>query len=269
MNARPKGYGFTLIELLVVISIIALLIGILLPALSAARETARSVQCLANMRQMGIGLAVYAEDHQGILPPGFGNPADWGQPVGSTQPHWVRFVVGAYEGVAWDTVTSDNKTGETIRCPSGIESESAFEATGHYSAHPNLMPDVTGSTGRLPVMLESQSRTSELVAVVEGSQTNGLTRSASATAWAMDQPGGVYPRLLSDLPVAGRAGNDPIFAGPNTDDATIPFANGNIRWRHNSDTNANFLYLDSHASNSPIGEGILLRNIYIDRFRTQ
>ncbi|MEM6504119.1 MAG: DUF1559 domain-containing protein [Planctomycetota bacterium] len=61
--------GFTLIELLVVISIIALLIAILLPALSSARESARRSQCLSNQRQLGIGQAAYAMDHDSWLPP--------------------------------------------------------------------------------------------------------------------------------------------------------------------------------------------------------
>ena len=61
--------GFTLIELLVVISIIALLIAILLPALEAARDTARSVACLSNQRQLGIVFAAYQADFDGFFPP--------------------------------------------------------------------------------------------------------------------------------------------------------------------------------------------------------
>lgn len=62
--------AFTLIELLVVISIIALLIGILLPVLSSARESGRAVQCSSNLHQVSLGYAIYANDHRGLGVPG-------------------------------------------------------------------------------------------------------------------------------------------------------------------------------------------------------
>lgn len=61
--------GFTLIELLVVISIISLLVAMLLPALSAARSSARNVVCLSNLRQTAVGVHYYANDYKSYLVP--------------------------------------------------------------------------------------------------------------------------------------------------------------------------------------------------------
>lgn len=60
--------GFTLIELLVVISVIALLIGITLPALGQARETGRRTKCLANLRSIGQGFNLYLNESKGLFP---------------------------------------------------------------------------------------------------------------------------------------------------------------------------------------------------------
>ena len=65
---HPAAAGFTLIELLVVISIIAVLIGVLLPALAAARDAAKLTACGQNLRQVGIGIHTYANDHAARIP---------------------------------------------------------------------------------------------------------------------------------------------------------------------------------------------------------
>lgn len=63
-----RGMGFTLIELLVVIGIIAILMAILLPAMSKARESARTTACLSNLRQVGMYIQMYANDTRGWFP---------------------------------------------------------------------------------------------------------------------------------------------------------------------------------------------------------
>src|SRR5690242_18166424 len=60
--------GFTLVELLVVIGIIAVLIGILMPALSRARQQAQSAECMSNMRACGQIFLLYATENKGFLP---------------------------------------------------------------------------------------------------------------------------------------------------------------------------------------------------------
>lgn len=69
MHCRPqRAPAFTLIELMVVIAIIAILVGITIPALGSARETARRVKCAANLRSQGLALQMYLDDYKGVLP---------------------------------------------------------------------------------------------------------------------------------------------------------------------------------------------------------
>lgn len=74
-SPRRCSGGFTLIELLVTVSIISLLISILLPSLSRAREQAKSLHCLARLKEFGNALAAYENNYSGAMPPALWYPA--------------------------------------------------------------------------------------------------------------------------------------------------------------------------------------------------
>lgn len=100
--------AFTLIELLVVISIIALLIAILLPSLGAARESAKRVQCLANLKQMATTVYALTEENKGWVP----EPAQSGR-NGDTG----RYVMNSFESDEWKAFKKAGHSVELLTCP--------------------------------------------------------------------------------------------------------------------------------------------------------
>jgi len=113
VNLRCQS-GFTLIELLVVIAIVGILGGLLLPALSAAKAKAGSARCLGNLRQIGIGLRLYADENEGRLP----RLAPDGRPPGLTNA----------TGIVLPRLLAPATSPELFRCPQ--DRKGVFRQTG-------------------------------------------------------------------------------------------------------------------------------------------
>jgi len=119
-NASLPAPGFTLIELLVVISIIALLVAILLPSLSASRARARLIRCSANQKQLVLGMAIYVNDFRGrapwdtsVLVGTHVTAAQWSGPSGRTGP--TRYMTMA--GILAPVSAMDNSRSTFRTCP--------------------------------------------------------------------------------------------------------------------------------------------------------
>ena len=111
---QVKLASFTLIELLVVIAIIAILAAMLLPALSAARERAKSTRCISNLRQCGMGMIQYAQNNNNMLP-------SYQDANGSAQYKCWPTLIASYIGY-------EVKSGPALfHCPSGDIQEDTEE----------------------------------------------------------------------------------------------------------------------------------------------
>lgn len=284
---RNTQAGFTLVELLVVIGIIAVLIGVLLPALNKARQSANNLKCMANLRSIGQALNIYAAQNKGVLPMGYwdgSNPFGSGV-VDSRRTDWRLLTQTVLQKQAADNYQDAANAGAyTTKIATDVFTDvDVPENIGvlSYSAHPRLMPVInirdpifftTGKTVWLsPYKLSKIRRSAEIVLIADAnlaplSAFNNRMQ-ANATMGFLDKkafnggPGATPTNLLDDY---SRPGILPTYA-PNTPieltyDTTLKYnvdisQNGEtnpvgwstIRFRHLNNKAANVLMADGHV----------------------
>jgi prepilin-type processing-associated H-X9-DG protein len=239
--------AFTMTELLVLIPIAALLGVLLLASLGDAKEKAKSAVCMNNLREIGVAISLYANDHDDYYPPGFvATVGDW------------PFFIGSYLGKKPTTYGNPIDSSKALLCPSGVQSQTNLPVRLMYSAHTRLMPPSSIPSYGL-YKRGRVARPTEIVLVADGIQTSVYypgSFDAAANFEGVATSKLAYNPATADvvLTTNALAGSNQDGVGPNL---------GKIRLRHFGNSGANFLFCDGHVEGKVVGQ-LKARNFMYD-----
>jgi prepilin-type N-terminal cleavage/methylation domain-containing protein/prepilin-type processing-associated H-X9-DG protein len=249
-NVRMRQ-GFTLIELLVVIAIIAILAAILFPVFAQAREKARSISCLSNMKQIGLGIMMYTQDYDETYPVFFTNAPRVPSPIDPTGPlpRWM-WQISLYPYL---------KNWDIYFCPSAKpKSANLFDRAyllsygynyGYLSKLNPTGDPATGGQYFSGVSVATVNRPASIVMIADNGAGDAFT--AASTLGSMVNPPDAQPSSEYFYGVGsvgwGQACNN-YYAGTGG----AKWANtGGFAFRHNEGGNVTFA--DGHAKYQKVG----------------
>jgi prepilin-type N-terminal cleavage/methylation domain-containing protein/prepilin-type processing-associated H-X9-DG protein len=230
IHTKNRGRAFTLIELLVVIAIIAILAAMLLPALSSAKQRAWTATCNSNLRQIGIGMRLFADDN-GEMYPESGGDIYWGATdAGTKLPSWMEQL--------FSSVGNTN----VYNCPGNIQLPENMRGPFNYfngDRAAYLTADTDSPVKGTRIMYPS--------AYVLSGDTCGIPKVTSGEA-----TGGVFDPLDADKDdytqncVGGQVNGSPYQLWQvHSKGQNLLFADGHSRWYKAYDTNEMTFRYDS------------------------
>ena len=233
---RYRQHGFTLIELLVVISIIALLIGILLPALGAARASATNADCLSRMASVAQASVNFAVDNNTLLPAAYGGDLNAPIPSGTGDGKYFSDYLEKYMQI------QDDQSSDFYMCPASTLKPQPGQKRLSYSANKAVMVNLQEAGVFRRVDASNVRRPTEVIMMSDASQNSGAGTSGPTFSGPFMGP--FFSEAAGDTPLA-------ISDNSNVDGITT---NGyHYRFRHPAKT-GNAAYVDGHASSNAMGE---------------